>query len=75
MGSLNGGSSNHEIERMFRKWDSCKVGEHEGDIEAFLLDLMFPCDGDHGTGNVESNYVADALCEVHGKKTCSAPGI
>jgi hypothetical protein len=60
---------------MFHKWESFEVCEHESDVVVFLLGLMFLCHGDHGTGNVESNYVTDAFCEMHGEKTCSTPGI
>jgi len=75
MGSLNGGSSNHKVKRMFREWESFEVREQEGDVVVLLLELMFLGHGDHGTRNVESNYLTDAPCEMHGEQTCSTPGV
>jgi hypothetical protein len=37
MGLLNGGSSNHKVKRMFRKWESFEVREHEGDVVATAI--------------------------------------
>ncbi len=73
--SLNGRRRHDEVKRLLGKWQGFQVREDECDVLRLVFRPMLRRDGDHGTGDIESDDMTDTLCEMHRQKACSTPRV